>query len=101
MEICKGIPRCQLQRCCEPISCHVNRNRDTEHPQNGGCDIRQLPTLAQLETLAGEHERHEIRRVRRVRADAVRLEHLLRVAVIGRHEAGTFRGVDALDDPPE
>ena len=46
-------------------------------------------------------ERNGVRRVRRVRADAVRLQHLLGVAVVGGDEADAAGGVRRLDDVAE
>ena len=46
-------------------------------------------------------ERHRVRRVRRVRADAVVLEQLLGVPVVGRHEADAACAVRRLDDLAE
>src|SRR5215213_10408878 len=62
---------------------HLFGFRDAEKRQNGGRDVRKLASVTHVSVRIGDDERHRIRRMRSMRADAVVGDELLRVAVVG------------------
>ena len=70
----------------------------SEQPEDGRREIRELAAGAQRLAACGQDERHRIRRVRGVRADAVVLEHAFGVAVVGRHQRDAARALDGVEN---
>ena len=98
----------QLRRAlrADSLSCQ-RESRAPSIPRMVGARSDSCPCVRSSKRSLGDDERHEIRRVRGVRADPVGLEHLLRVAVIGGHQTDTTgrmharrRPVRAHDPPP-
>ena len=75
--------------------------RTPNNSRHVGARSASSPPSRSVQSIAGDDQRHGIRRVGRVRADAVCLEHLLRVAVVGRHEADAAPALDGRDDLAE
>ena len=76
-------------RIYEVFTRHFQRRLDSQEMQGRRRQIGQLAALPEASPRRRHDQRHGVRRVRRVRADAVGLEHLLGVAVVGRDQADT------------
>ena len=69
------------------ISAFVRVSARPRRREHVGARSASCPPSRAVTLCIGHHERDRIRRVRGVRADAVRVEHLLGVAVVGGDEA--------------
>src|SRR5580765_965328 len=79
--------RRSIARKHQILTFHMFGFRDTEEGERRWSKVRELAVLRRPGTRIGGDERHAVRRMRRVRADAVVGDQLLRVAVVGRDEA--------------
>ncbi len=80
---------------------HRRRLLQTEESKHRRGEIGERTAVTKTSAGEREDERHRVRRVGGVRADAVGFEHLLGVAVVGGDEADAPERVGRLDDAPE
>src|SRR3954447_11504011 len=80
---------------------HSHAWGNSEQTQAGWHEIGERPPVRELHAVDREEKRYRVRRVRGVRARAVRLEHLLSVAMVCGDEAGSAETLDRRDHAPE
>ena len=84
----------------EGLACHLLRLLLAQQREHRRGHVGQRAALAQFADIARDHQRYRVHRVGGVRA-AVRLEHVVGVAVVGGHDADAAGFVHRLDDPAE
>src|SRR5919201_6977608 len=79
----------------EGFTCHFGGFFESEEVERGRYEVGQLASASDARVCRHD-QRHRVRRVRRVRADAVLLQHLLGVPVVGRDQADTLGALDCV-----